>query len=154
MTTNTEGAMRHLVLLAALSAVALRAPAPAAGQTSTSAVQQPAQSALPAAAQARSDSLARAALAATSPGKRLFVDVRTPEEFQAGHLPGAINLPVGDLEQRWTELKPYARRQVVLYCRSGHRAGLALDALKQHGMTNAVNGGGFESLRALLKPAG
>ena len=149
--------MRHLVLLAAVAAVALQAPARAAAQTTTSAMAQaPAApgSALPAAAQARADSLARAALAATSPRKRLFVDVRTEEEFQAGHLQGAINLPLGDLEQRWAELKPYRGRQIVLYCRSGHRAGLALDALKQHGMSNAVNGGGLESLKALLKPVG
>ncbi|HEX9109169.1 MAG TPA: rhodanese-like domain-containing protein [Longimicrobiales bacterium] len=146
--------MRHLVLLAALAA-AVHAPVPAAAQESPPAAQQqPAQNALPAAARARSDSLARAALAATAPGKRLYVDVRTPEEFAAGHLPGAINIPVADLEQRWTELKSYPQRQIVLYCRSGHRAGLALEAVKQHGIANAVNGGGLESLRALLKPVG
>lgn len=138
-----------LVLAGALSlAAAVGAPAPAVAQDPTPAVvPMPAQTA----AQARSDSLARAALAATSPGKRVFVDVRTPEEFATGHLAGAINIPVADLEQRWPELKGYARRQIVLYCRSGHRAGVALDLLAKHGMHNVVNGGGYEALRQRLQ---
>ena len=118
--------------------------APAAAQWRTA--PPPAQAAAP----ARSDSLARAALAATTPGRRVFVDVRTPEEFAGGHLRGAINIPLADLEQRWPELKAYARRQIILSCRSGHRAGLALEIVRGHGINNAVNGGGYDSLRRLL----
>ncbi len=80
------------------------------------------------------------------------MDVRTPEEFAAGHLPGAINIPLGDLEQRWPELKAFAHRQIILSCRSGVRAGHALEIVTGHGITNARNGGGYESLRRLLQP--
>jgi rhodanese-related sulfurtransferase len=64
-------------------------------------------------------------------GARL-VDVRTPEEFTAGHLPGAINLPVQDLERRMAELEG-KERPLVLYCRSGFRSGNAARMLKKAG---------------------
>ncbi len=123
----------------------------AAGTTAPVAAQAAAQAPLPAAAQARSDSLARAALAATEAGKRVFVDVRTPEEFAAGHLAGAVNIPLKELEQRWPELKTYEGRQIVLYCKAGVRAGAALEIATAHGIANAVNGGGYESLRKVLE---
>ncbi len=137
---------RLMVVLALVTGAAL-APLPAAAQVPG---QQPA-AALSPAAQARADSLARAALAATAAGERLLVDVRTPEEFQAGHLRGALNLPLADLPQRWTELKAYPQRHIVVYCRSGIRAGVALELLAKNGIRNAVNGGGYESLRQRLE---
>jgi len=98
---------------------------------------------------ARADSAARraAAAAAVAERPRVYVDVRTPEEFAAGHLPGAVNIPVSDLEQRWADLKAYPDKQIVLYCRSGQRAGVALAIVTKHGITNAINGGGLENLR-------
>lgn len=64
-------------------------------------------------------------------GARL-VDVRTPEEFAAGHLPGAINLPVQELERRMVELEPQ-ERPVVVYCRSGSRSADAARLLQSAG---------------------
>jgi phage shock protein E len=64
-------------------------------------------------------------------GARL-VDVRTPGEFGAGHLPGAINIPVQELEARAGELRP-VDVAVVVYCRSGHRSGNAARLLKKAG---------------------
>jgi len=64
-------------------------------------------------------------------GARL-VDVRTPQEFATGHLPGAINIPVQDLESRLAELEE-KQRPVVLYCRSGSRSGSAARILKGAG---------------------
>jgi rhodanese-related sulfurtransferase len=64
-------------------------------------------------------------------GARL-VDVRTPGEFAAGHLPGAINIPVQELDGRLAELKP-KDTPVVLYCRSGRRSGSAARTLKSAG---------------------
>ncbi len=139
-----------LALLTTLAASAAGMAAPAAAQSPG---QPAAQAPAPAAMQARSDSLARAALAATVAGKRVFVDVRTPEEFAAGHLAGAVSIPLAELEQRWSELKAYDGRQIVLYCRAGVRAGMALQVATRHGIANAVNGGGYESLRKLLEPA-
>ena len=64
-------------------------------------------------------------------GARL-VDVRTPGEFAAGHIPGAINIPVQQLDGRLNELEP-REAAVVLYCRSGHRSGNAARLLKSNG---------------------
>jgi rhodanese-related sulfurtransferase len=64
-------------------------------------------------------------------GARL-VDVRTPGEFVAGHIPGAINIPVQQLDARMSELQPKSAA-VVVYCRSGHRSGNAARKLKDAG---------------------
>lgn len=70
-------------------------------------------------------------------GARL-VDVRTPGEFAAGHLPGALNLPVQQLDARVAELGP-KNAAVVVYCRSGHRSGNAARMLKSAGFTAVHN---------------
>jgi phage shock protein E len=64
-------------------------------------------------------------------GARL-VDVRTREEFEAGHLLGAVNIPVQELDRRMVELEPKGN-PVVLYCRSGNRSGRAARMLKSAG---------------------
>jgi rhodanese-related sulfurtransferase len=67
-------------------------------------------------------------------GARL-VDVRTPGEFAAGHIPGAINIPVQQLDARMSELQP-KDAGVVVYCRSGHRSGNAARMLKSAGFAD------------------
>lgn len=52
-----------------------------------------------------------------------LIDVRTPAEYQSGHIPGAINIPLQDFERRFAELSAYRDGEVVLYCESGMRAG-------------------------------
>lgn len=59
------------------------------------------------------------------------LDVRTPEEFVAGHVPGAVNIPYDRLASRIAEVPK--DRDVVLYCRSGRRAGLAAETLAAGG---------------------
>ncbi|MET0793812.1 MAG: rhodanese-like domain-containing protein [Polyangiaceae bacterium] len=66
-----------------------------------------------------------------SAGARL-VDVRTPLEFAAGHLVGAVNIPLQQLANRLSELQPKAAA-VVVYCRSGQRSGNAARMLKSAG---------------------
>jgi rhodanese-related sulfurtransferase len=74
------------------------------------------------------------------------LDVRTAEEFAAGHLAGARNIDAtaADFEDRVAELD----RDVayVVYCASGNRAGAAVATMLELGFTDAVNGGGFEDL--------
>lgn len=53
-----------------------------------------------------------------------LIDVREPDEFAAGHVPGAINLPLSAFKVE--ALPPSSQRPVVLMCRSGHRAAQAL----------------------------
>jgi rhodanese-related sulfurtransferase len=70
-------------------------------------------------------------------GARL-VDVRSPSEFAGGHLPGAVNIPVLELEGRLAEAGP-TDGELVVYCRSGHRSGRAAEILRQHGFTKVHN---------------
>ncbi len=63
------------------------------------------------------------------------LDVRPPEEYAAGHVPGAINVPLSELEQHLDSLDPH--QQVVAYCRGPHCV-LAFDAvarLREKGLT-------------------
>lgn len=60
-----------------------------------------------------------------------LVDVRTGGEFAGGHLPGAINVPVGDLSSRLRELDP--QRTTVVYCQSGMRSASAARLLRKSG---------------------
>ena len=60
----------------------------------------------------------------------LFVlDVRTPEEYAAGHLPGAVNIPHDQLSARLGELSGARERDIVVYCRTGRRSAEALAVL-------------------------
>lgn len=82
----------------------------------------------------------------------LYVDVRTPEEFAAGHVEGALLIPHDQMASRWSELAPYRDREIRLYCRSGRRSGIAEQILVEQGFTNVVNAGAFEELRAAGVP--
>ena len=65
-----------------------------------------------------------------------ILDVRTPEEFAAGHVPGAINIPYTELEERYSELELEGSDELVVYCQSGRRAAIAKAALSELGFTN------------------
>jgi rhodanese-related sulfurtransferase len=66
----------------------------------------------------------------------VIVDVRTLEEFQQGHVPNAINVPLSDIIDNPAILTPFKEKLIVLYCRSGYRAGKASEALHKEGHEN------------------
>lgn len=71
------------------------------------------------------------------------IDVRTPAEFAEGHLDGAVNINWEDATFA-DQVQALDKNGVyVLYCRSGNRAGQALDAMKSMGFTNLTNAGGY-----------
>lgn len=74
------------------------------------------------------------------------LDVRTPEEYDAGHLPGARNIDVSadDFESRIAELDP--AESYVVYCRTGSRSAAAVRTMLDAGFDDVVNGGGYEDL--------
>ena len=74
----------------------------------------------------------------------LLVDVRTAAEFADGHLKGARNIPVQELERKLRELPK--DKPIILYCRSGSRSGMALQILQTAGYTNIYNAGSLDSL--------
>ncbi len=79
-------------------------------------------------------------------GTHLLLDVREPDEFAAGHLEGAINIPRGFLEVK-ADLEHYKRdlrledrtQNVLLYCGGGHRSALAGKALQEMGFESVVS---------------
>ena len=64
----------------------------------------------------------------------LVLDVRTPGEFAGGHVPGALNLPHTEVASRLEEIRPAEGREVVVYCESGRRAGMAEEVLRGAGI--------------------
>lgn len=72
-------------------------------------------------------------LARTEDGSVLILDVRPIEEYSAGHIPGAISIPLPELETRLTDLPPGA--EIVAYCRGPYcvLAPQALGLLRRHG---------------------
>jgi rhodanese-related sulfurtransferase len=69
----------------------------------------------------------------------LVVDVREPNEFAAGHVLGAKNVPLAKLDASGAELTKKKERPVIVYCDSGERSAKALTALKKHGFTRVAN---------------
>lgn len=67
------------------------------------------------------------------PAQTVVLDVRTPEEFAAGHVPGALNLPHDQIASHAGEIGKLREHDVIVYCRSGRRSELALDALHARG---------------------
>lgn len=66
----------------------------------------------------------------------VVVDVRSPEEYAEGHVPGAINLPHDRINEFLTQLENDKSSSLVLYCRSGRRAKLAANELQKLGFGN------------------
>jgi len=60
------------------------------------------------------------------------VDVRTPAEFETGHVPGALNIPFDEMGKRHAEIGPPST-PVLIYCRTGHRSGIAGQTLREKG---------------------
>ena len=86
---------------------------------------------------------------------QIIVDVRTPHEFQSGAYPGAVNIELDELMERYGELGNNKTRDIVVYCASGARSAYAQRMLAQIGYTNVRNGGGIAAMMAqrTTKPA-
>lgn len=81
-----------------------------------------------------------------SPGERPFVvDVRTPQEFDRGHIPGAVNIPVDALRNRLGDLP--LDLGIAVYCQVGQRGYLATRILMQAGFKVANIGGGYKTYK-------
>ena len=84
----------------------------------------------------------------------LLVDVRTPGEFNAGHLPGAKLIPLNQISAKINEFGSDKSRPIVVYCKSGSRSGSAETKLKSAGFTNVLNAGGYRSLMSVKQKLG
>jgi rhodanese-related sulfurtransferase len=77
-----------------------------------------------------------------------LVDVRTPEEFAEGHVNASMNIPLDELSNRMEEFK--GKENIIVFCRSGARSGMAKSILNQAGFENVVNGGPWTDVKALI----
>lgn len=69
----------------------------------------------------------------------IILDVRTPEEYAAGHVPGAINIPYTHLPARISELPGAADKDIVFYCVTGVRAERAVSRFRENGFTRLLH---------------
>jgi NADPH-dependent 2,4-dienoyl-CoA reductase/sulfur reductase-like enzyme/rhodanese-related sulfurtransferase len=86
-----------------------------------------------------------AVLTAPASERPFLLDVRTPQEFAAGHIPEAVNIPVDELRSRQGEIPP--NRDITVYCQVGQRGYLATRILRQAGLRVANIGGGYLTYR-------
>ncbi len=77
-----------------------------------------------------------------------IVDVRTPAEYQGGHIAGSVNIPVGDLLQRVDELANL-KQPLILCCASGGRSAMATNLLKEQKF-ECADAGSWLSINYLL----
>ena len=80
----------------------------------------------------------------------VLLDVRTPEEHKNGYLEGAVLLPLAELESKITKKIPVKNTPIYIYCRSGRRAGTAVETLKAMGYTDLHNLGGLKDAQEKL----
>jgi phage shock protein E len=75
-----------------------------------------------------------------------IVDVRTKDEFASGHVEGAINIPLNEVPQRVAEFDAMSK-PLVLCCLSGGRSGQATQFLRDNGIEDVHNGGGWSQVQ-------
>lgn len=92
----------------------------------------------------------RAALEQLKQGAKV-IDVRTAEEYQREHLPGALNVPLHELEERMAKVAPDKGQPLLLHCLSGGRSGIAARKLRQMGYQQVFNLGGYSRAARVLR---
>lgn len=80
---------------------------------------------------------------------KTIIDVRSPQEFNSDHIPGAINIPVQEISQKAEEIAT-VQKPIVVYCLSGGRSAIAAGILQQAGIDEVYNGGGIGNMQLLL----
>lgn len=81
----------------------------------------------------------------------VWIDVRSAGEFNGGNIAGAHNIPHTEIIDGVAKLNLDKDAEILLYCRSGRRAGFALEQLNKLGYTNVKNIGGFNDAQNYLK---
>lgn len=77
-----------------------------------------------------------------------IIDVRTPGEYQGGHIPGSVNIPLNELPGKLKQLDK--SKPIITCCASGMRSGSAKSLLTANGFTEVYNGGGWSGLQQRL----
>lgn len=81
-------------------------------------------------------------------GGAYLVDVRTPAEFSAGSVKGAVNIPLDAISKHLGKFA--GKKRIVVFCRSGNRSSQAKRILDQNGINNVIDGGTWQNVQQLL----
>lgn len=84
------------------------------------------------------------------PDNAVLLDVRQPDEFNSGHIAGAVLVPHDTIADRIGSVVPDKETPVYVYCRSGRRSAIAVEAMKRLGYTDLVDLGGIDEARERL----
>jgi rhodanese-related sulfurtransferase len=79
----------------------------------------------------------------------IILDVRTEQEYNTGHIEGAINISLGTIRERYAELDP--SKTYITCCSHGLRSVKAESILKERGFRNVFNGGAWSDLEKIIK---
>ena len=75
--------------------------------------------------------------------EHIILDTREKDEFDEGHIPGAILIPYTEIENKAEEMLPDKDKLILVYCRSGRRSKIAAESLSKLGYTNVKEFGGI-----------
>ena len=81
----------------------------------------------------------------------ILIDVRSREEFDEGSVPGAINIPIDLLSDNIEEIP--TDKPIIVFCKSGNRAGKAKKILEENNITDVTNGGSWQNVQKALNKA-
>lgn len=78
-----------------------------------------------------------------------LVDVRSSMEFNSDKVKGSVNIPLDQIQNHLAKFK--GKNNIVVFCRSGNRSSQAKSILERNGIENVTNGGGYQTVKSLLK---
>ncbi len=79
---------------------------------------------------------------------KTIIDVRTPDEYSQGHIEGAVNISLSDINNFEKYLTLSKDSQIILYCQSGNRSAIAIQILDKKGYSNLINGINQDTVQA------
>ena len=81
----------------------------------------------------------------------VLLDVRQADEFDAGHIDGAVLVPHDTIAEKIGAVVPDKNTPVYIYCRSGRRSAIAVEAMRKLGYTNLTDLGGMDEAKKRLR---
>ena len=85
------------------------------------------------------------------PDTAVLLDVRRIEEFNAGHIDGAVLVPHDTIAEKVGAVVPNKNTPVYVYCRSGRRSAIAVEAMEKLGYTDLTDLGGMDEAKSYLE---
>ena len=85
------------------------------------------------------------------PDNAVLLDVRQANEFNAGHIDGAVLVPHDMIAEKIGAVVPDKNTPVYIYCRSGRRSAIAVEAMRKLGYTNLTDLGGMDEAKKRLR---